>query len=47
MSGFGLQSRLTDQTDQPVHGILTVLILCAESPGMYDQNALFGHPASG
>jgi hypothetical protein len=47
MSRFGLQSRLTDQTDQPIHGILTVLILRAESPRMYDQNALFSHPASG
>ena len=47
VAGLRRRGGLTDQTDQPVHCIPAILILCTESPGGYDQDALPGHPSSG
>jgi hypothetical protein len=45
-AGFGLFCGLSDQSDQPIHGILTIPFLRAESPCLYDQHPVFRDPLS-
>jgi hypothetical protein len=43
---FGLFGRLPDQAHQAGNGVLAVLFLGAEPPGIDDQMPFFGHPLS-
>lgn len=42
----GLMGRLAQQGNQPVEGILTILLLDAVLPGLDDQHTLGGHTAA-